>query len=320
VVGLLNWELWAQAGHVAFACQMLVVVDGEDVTGRGRELHGQVGGGDNSAKGVEGMTTQEDIVGCWRVNDKEADWNGFGLASLTKHGVEVDVAAGGYLFARKAIDWFVIWGHSSVRELEFLVGGLVEDVNGAALVDKDFLNGVVFDFNSDDHGVIFLMVEAMKVVIYKDDGRHTTSLVGMGDMIDGLDMAELFLSDRRGGSSTSEAIRDGVDGATQGRVGGGDIGAGRFGFLVSRLGWASIVTGIVWRASVVESRGVAGLRGMIISTDEAAKMTSTDQFFYLILECFAVFCSVAMVAVVEAILGHNSIGRSACRASSRMQE
>ena len=91
-----------------------------------------------------------------------------------------------------------------------MVGGPVEDVNGAALVNKDFLNGVVFYFNSDDHGVILLMVEAMKVVICEDDGRHTTSVVGMGDMIDGLDMAEVFLSGRRGGSSTS----GGVDGAT----------------------------------------------------------------------------------------------------------
>ena len=74
-----------------------------------------------------------------------------------KHGVKVNVAAGGYLFARKTIDWFVIRDHSSVRELEFLVGGLVENVNGAALVDKDFLNGVVFDFNSDDHGVVLLV-------------------------------------------------------------------------------------------------------------------------------------------------------------------
>jgi len=108
VVSLLNWELWAQAGHVAFVCQVLVAVDGEDVTGRGRELHGQVEGGDNSAKGVEGRTAQEDIVGCWRVDDKEADWNGFGLGSLTKHGMKVDVAMDGYLLARKAIDWFVI--------------------------------------------------------------------------------------------------------------------------------------------------------------------------------------------------------------------
>jgi len=63
---------------------------------------------------------------------------------------------------------------------------------------------------------------------------------------------------------------------------------------------------------VVGSRGVAGSRGMIISMDEAAKVTSTDQFFYFILECFTVFCSVAMIAVVAAILGHISIRRSAC--------
>jgi len=189
-------------------------VDSEDVTGRRRELHGQVRSGDNSAKGVEGRTTQEDIVGCWGVDDKESDWNGFGLGSFAKHGVEVDVAAGGYLFARKAIDWFVIRDHNSVWELEFLVGGPVEDVNGVALVDEDFLNGVVFNFNSDDHRVILLMVNAMKVVICEDDGRHTTSVVGMGDMIDGLDMVEVFLSGRRGGSSTSEATRDGVDSAT----------------------------------------------------------------------------------------------------------
>ena len=58
------------------------------------------------------------------------------------------------------------------------------------------------------------MVEAMKVVICEDDGRHTVSVVGMGDMIDGLDMTQVFLSGTRGGSSTSEATRDGVDGAT----------------------------------------------------------------------------------------------------------
>jgi len=128
--------------------------------------------------------------------------------------VEVDVAAGGNLFAREAIYWFIIGDHSCVRKLEFLVGGLVEDVNGAALVIKDFLNGVVFDFNRDDHGVILLVVEAMKVVICEDDGRHAASVLGMGDMVDGLDMTKVFLSGRRGGSFTSEATRDGVDGAT----------------------------------------------------------------------------------------------------------
>jgi len=53
---------------------------------------------------------------------------------------------------------------------------------------------------------------------------------------------------------------------------------------------------------------------MIVSSDEAAKMTSTDQFFYLILECFAVFCSVAMAMVVAAILGHISVRRCGCLA------
>jgi len=80
------------------------------------------------------------------------------LDPFTKDGVEVDVATGGYLFAREAIDRLVIWDYGGVRKLKFLVGGLVQDVNGAALINKDFLNGVVFDFHSDDHGVILLMV------------------------------------------------------------------------------------------------------------------------------------------------------------------
>ena len=161
-----------------------------------------------------------------------------------------------------------------------------------------------------------LVVEAMKVVICEDDGRHAASVVGMGDMVDGLDMTEVFLFGRRGGSSTSEATRDGVDGATQGRVGRGDVGAGRFGFLVGGLGGASVVTRVMWRASVVGSRGVVRSRGrrMVIFVDETAKVASTDQFFYFILECFAFFCSVAMVAVVAAIFGHISVRRCGCLA------
>ena len=131
-----------------------------------------------------------------------------------KDGVEVDVATDGYLFAREAIDRLVIRDHGGFRKLKLLVGGLVEDVNEAALINKDFLNGVVFDFNSDDHGVILLMFKAMKVVICEDDRRHAASVVGMGDMVDGLDMSEVSLSGRRSGSSTSEATKDGVDGAT----------------------------------------------------------------------------------------------------------
>jgi len=118
------------------------------------------------------------------------------------------------LFAREARDWFVVWDHGSVWEQEFLICGPVEDVDRAALVNKDFLNGVVFDFNSDDHGVVLLVVEAVKVVICEDDRRHAAFVMGMGNMDDGLDMAKVFLSGTRGGSSTSEATRDGVDSAT----------------------------------------------------------------------------------------------------------
>ena len=55
----------------------------------------------------------------------------------------------------------------------------IEDVNGAALVDKDFLDCIVFDFNSDDHGVILLMIEVVEVVVCKGDGRHVASVLGM---------------------------------------------------------------------------------------------------------------------------------------------
>jgi len=171
-------------------------------------------GGDDSTEGVERRAAKEDIVECARVNDKEVDGNGFGLGSIAKHNVKVNVAAGGYLFAREAIDGFVIWNHGSVRELELLIGCPVEDVDRAALVNKDFLNGVVFDFNSDDHGVVLLVVEAMKIVVCEDDGRHATFVMGVGNVVDGLNMAEVFLSGRRGGSSTSEATKDGVDSAT----------------------------------------------------------------------------------------------------------
>jgi len=132
---------------------------------------------------------------------------------LTKDGVEVDVATSGYLFTREAIYWLVIRDHGSVRKLKFLVGSPVEDVNGAALIKKDFLNSVVLDFHSDNHEVILLMIEAMKVVICEDDRRHVASVVGMGDMVNGLNMTEVSLSGRRSGSSTNEAARDGVDGA-----------------------------------------------------------------------------------------------------------
>jgi len=171
-------------------------------------------GGNDGANGIEVRTTQEDVIGCWRVNDEEADWDGFSLGSLAKDGVEVNVAPGGYLFTGKAIYWLVIWDHSDVRKLKFLVGGPVEDINRAALINKDFLDSVIFDFNSDDHGVILLVVEAVEVIICEEDRRHTASVVGMGDVVDGLYMTEVSFFGRRGGASACEATRDGVNGAT----------------------------------------------------------------------------------------------------------
>ena len=56
--------------------------------------------------------------------------------------------------------------------------------------------------------------------------------------------------------------------------------------------------------------GVVGSRGMVIPADETTKVASTDQFFYFILECFAVFCGMVMIVVVTAILGHIGIRRS----------
>jgi len=54
----------------------------------------------------------------------------------------------------------------------------------------------------------------VKVIICEDGRRHTASVVGMGDMVNGLYMAEVSFSGKRGGASACEATRDGVNGAT----------------------------------------------------------------------------------------------------------
>jgi len=58
------------------------------------------------------------------------------------------------------------------------------------------------------------MVEAVKVIICEDDRRHTSSAVGMGDVVDRLDMAEVSFSGRESGSSVGKATRDCVNSAT----------------------------------------------------------------------------------------------------------
>ena len=61
--------------------------------------------------------------------------------------------------------------------------------------------------------------------------------------------------------------------------------------MVVGLGGVAIVMGVIWLASVVMSWRVArsGGGGMVIPTDEAAKVANTDQFFYFILQRFAFF-------------------------------
>jgi len=61
-------------------------------------------------------------------------------------------------------------------------------------VDKNFLDGVVFQFNRDDLGVILLVINAMKVIVCEGDRRHAASVVGVGYVVDGLEVAEMFLS------------------------------------------------------------------------------------------------------------------------------
>ena len=78
---------------------------------------------------------------------------------------------------------------------------------------RTFLTAI-FGFDSDDHGVVLLVIEAVEVVVREGNGRHAAYVMGMSNMVYGLDMVEVFLSGRRGGSFTSEATRDVVDSAT----------------------------------------------------------------------------------------------------------
>jgi len=61
-------------------------------------------GGDDNAKGVERGAAEEDIIRHRCVDDEEADRNGLGLGSITEDSMEVNVAAGGNFFPRKAIN------------------------------------------------------------------------------------------------------------------------------------------------------------------------------------------------------------------------
>ena len=55
---------------------------------------------------------------------------------------------------------------------------------------------------------------------------------------------------------------------------------------------------IAGRASVVRSWRV------VVFVDEAAEMASTNQFFNLVLECFAFVCGVTIITVITTIFSH----------------
>jgi len=80
--------------------------------------------------------------------------------------------------------------------LEFLVSCPLEDVNGTVLVDKHLFYCVVFEFHSDYHGLMLLVVDAVEIVVSKGDGGHATSVVRVSYVIDGLEVTEVFLSGR----------------------------------------------------------------------------------------------------------------------------
>jgi len=75
-----------------------------------------------------------------------------------------------------------------------LVSGLVKDVNRTALVDKHLFNRAVFELDGDDHGVILLVVDAMEIGVSECDGGHSTSIVRVGYVVDGLNVTKIFLS------------------------------------------------------------------------------------------------------------------------------
>jgi len=53
-----------------------------------------------------------------------------------------------------------------------------------------------------------------------------------------------------------------------------------------------------------------GSRGVVIFSDKAAEMASTNQFFNFILECFTFHCGMAVVSVIAAVFSNVRIGGS----------
>ena len=53
--------------------------------------------------------------------------------------------------------------------------------------------------------------KGVEVVVREGFGRHATFVIGMGNVVDWLDMVEGFLSGRRGTASSSETVTSRLD-------------------------------------------------------------------------------------------------------------
>jgi len=71
---------------------------------------------------------------------------------------------------------------------------------------------------------------------------------------------------------------------------------------------------VTGRASVVRTTRVMGSGGVIIFSNKATEMASTNQFFNFILECFTFLCVMAIVLVIATLFSHVHIGGSGCLA------
>ena len=78
--------------------------------------------------------------------------------------------------------------------MEFLVSGPMKDINGTTLVYGHLFDREVLELDCDDHGIILLLVNNVEIDIGKGDGGHLASVVGVGNVVDGLDITEVFLS------------------------------------------------------------------------------------------------------------------------------
>jgi len=91
--------------------------------------------------------------------------------------MKINIPTHGYFFPEKSIYGLVIGYHNCDGELEFLVGRPIQDVYGAPLVYKEFLDREVLELYCDNHGVILLLVDAIKISIGESYRWNSSSMV-----------------------------------------------------------------------------------------------------------------------------------------------